>query len=465
MKLKYIAFKKLKFNKKSFRLNNLILSHTKLDDVIIIKYLLNNYSVFNIIKSINNNGYFDIEPLIVFKTKNRYKVIDGNLRLASLKLLLNPKLFPLDNSNKYKYLKESKSKLSSIPCLIIKNKTDIDRMLGYKHITNINSWNIENKMNYFSKIDNSLGEDNFRYNVKKIAETTGCREFYVLKYIIISRIIKIIKSDFYFNSINYNNFNYIILLKLFDYDSIIDYLGINFAIENPIQTLNYDNLKIFIMMMTTERESNLSLLSKLDDILNKSYNSTLDYYDNNNSELIIKYDSADMNRLNRLFDKYITNNSSVLDLGFGSGRDLKYIKYKTDKTFGIDGSIEFVKKLQQDKDFTNKVLQSILPKIKIKKFDIKKFDIIISIATLMHLEKDDIKRTIINIKKYLSNQGKLIISYSTNSRDNEERYFAKISKKEMTKIFTNENFKILETIVNNDSLGRNIKWITQVYEL
>jgi len=60
---------------------------------------------------------------------------------------------------------------------------------------------------------------------------------------------------------------------------------------------------------------------------------------------------------------------------------------------------------------------------------------------------------------------KLLLVTLLKSRINDERVFFPISQKEMTLIFENENFKELESYINNDNLKRDIEWITQVYEL
>jgi cyclopropane fatty-acyl-phospholipid synthase-like methyltransferase len=172
-----------------------------------------------------------------------------------------------------------------------------------------------------------------------------------------------------------------------------------------------------------------------------------------------------MEDLNKIFNKLIYQHSYVLDIGFGSGRDLNYIKNITKNIYGLDGSIEFVNNLKKDNFYRNRVAVSHLPSINTQLFNINKFDIIISIAVFMHLTKDEILQTIKNLKNILTKNGKVIISYSTKSRDNDKRDFLEITRVEMTTLFINENFKEIKTISSVDSLGRDIEWVTQIYEL
>jgi len=53
---------------------------------------------------------------------------------------------------------------------------------------------------------------------------------------------------------------------------------------------------------------------------------TQTYYDQNHKELIERYNLATPTPLHKLFKRYIQKSHKVLDIGFGSGRDLRYIR-------------------------------------------------------------------------------------------------------------------------------------------
>lgn len=190
----------------------------------------------------------------------------------------------------------------------------------------------------------------------------------------------------------------------------------------------------------------------------------IDYYNKYSSKLIEQYNNANVKQLSKIFDKYIEVNSSVLDIGFGSGRDLNYIKNITKRIYGIEASEQFILNLQQDKFYENKLFKSVLPNIDISNFDINKFDIVITVAVLMHLNYNDLKKSIENIKKLVTSHGKVIISYSTKSRYNDERTFYEISKYEMTNLFRGFGFYEIDSILSIDGLNRDIEWVTQIYE-
>jgi cyclopropane fatty-acyl-phospholipid synthase-like methyltransferase len=194
-------------------------------------------------------------------------------------------------------------------------------------------------------------------------------------------------------------------------------------------------------------------------------NKTLNFYNNNAQNLIPLYNDAKIELLEKLFQKYISKDDTVLDIGFGSGRDLKIIQTITSKAHGLDACEVFIENANKT-TLKGKVAKSILPNIDITNFKttVNKFDVIISIAVLMHLTKQEIKKTICNIKEVLIDNGVVIISYPHERASTDERHFENMNKEIMTKLFNKCNFIMIEEFENKDALNRDIYWITQIYK-
>ena len=58
----------------------------------VIKAMADMADLSELVESIASNGYIDIEPLIVQSAGTRYVVLEGNRRLAAIRLLQNPDL-------------------------------------------------------------------------------------------------------------------------------------------------------------------------------------------------------------------------------------------------------------------------------------------------------------------------------------------------------------------------------------
>src|SRR4051794_31647712 len=62
------------------------------NEVDVIKFFYKAADLGELVQSIASSGYIDIEPLIVLSENNTLLVLEGNRRLAALKLLSDPQL-------------------------------------------------------------------------------------------------------------------------------------------------------------------------------------------------------------------------------------------------------------------------------------------------------------------------------------------------------------------------------------
>lgn len=196
-------------------------------------------------------------------------------------------------------------------------------------------------------------------------------------------------------------------------------------------------------------------------------NPTIDYYDNNADNLIKDYDNADMSRVHAIIEKFLKPTDKVLDIGFGSGRDIRYFSSKNVEIYGIDGSQKFVELFKDSyPHFKKFVYYSVLPEIYIPNVPNKNFDLIFSMATWMHLSQSIQKDTITSIKKYLKDYGIFILGYSYNKRENDSRLFEELDPKKVELLFCQNGFSLIDEYFTQDSLNRkNLKWIIQVFKL
>jgi 2-polyprenyl-3-methyl-5-hydroxy-6-metoxy-1,4-benzoquinol methylase len=192
---------------------------------------------------------------------------------------------------------------------------------------------------------------------------------------------------------------------------------------------------------------------------------THNFYEKNSNILINKYDNADMNTLNSLFDKYLIDKSKVLDIGFGSARDLRYLYSKGHDIWGIDPTIKFVDNAKNTfKDKSSHFFTGSLPSLFNQKNFNEKFDAIICIAVLMHLNHNEYEVSIINIIKLLKPNSIILFSYSIGERKvNDEREFYEINTKLLFSLFEKYNLNLIDKSVNSDSLNRDeLTWETLV---
>jgi len=192
-------------------------------------------------------------------------------------------------------------------------------------------------------------------------------------------------------------------------------------------------------------------------------NQTQNFYNTHYQELITKYDNIQLKELYSLLDRYIKPNHNVLDIGFGSGRDLRYMQSLGANGYGVDATQGFVDNMKRDPHFKNRVFCSTLPNLNIP-LNIQ-FDIITAIAMIMHLTIKELETSLIEIKKHLKPNGIIIISYSTGNRANDPRFFEKLEYQTIKKLFEKQDFKEIEVNSNCDKLNRDLVWVTCIYYL
>ena len=193
---------------------------------------------------------------------------------------------------------------------------------------------------------------------------------------------------------------------------------------------------------------------------NNKIKQTLNYYEKKADELIQRYESANLSDVQNYILKFIKKDDYILDIGFGSGREIDFlIKRGFKNIYGIDGCKEFVKRARERFNSEN-FYHSILPEIKLKNL---KFDFVYSIAVWMHLPSEIYEESIKNINKILNKNAKVLLSYSLDDRDEKERYFQKVDEKLLNDIFEKFGMKKIDELITVDSLNRQIKWKSVVY--
>jgi len=194
--------------------------------------------------------------------------------------------------------------------------------------------------------------------------------------------------------------------------------------------------------------------------------STIAYYECNSHTLISSYETANMSELHAFLLSNLSPQSKILDIGFGSGRDLYFLKKHGFPIWGIDPSQKFVDHAKKRfPDISDHFFKASLPDLDIPKELLHSFDSVILIAVWMHLPKEMYAASIKSLCSLLKPQGIVILSYSITPRaDSTERYFENVDSNILQTLFEKHGCTKVSTITNNDGLGeREITWVTEAY--
>jgi hypothetical protein len=123
----------------------------------ILQILWREFSVAEIALSIAANGYFQHEPLFATKEDGRFRVVEGNRRLAAVRLLLDAHLRKAIGATDLPEISASaKKKLETLP-VIICNREAIWQYIGFKHVNGPQPWQSYSKAQYIAWVHDKVG--------------------------------------------------------------------------------------------------------------------------------------------------------------------------------------------------------------------------------------------------------------------------------------------------------------------
>lgn len=108
----------------------------------IIKTLHEIADLSELINSICANGYLDIEPIIILDQEgvDHYIVLEGNRRLATLKLILDSALAEECNISVSDECRTKLSGFNTINAVIVKDRLDAEAYIAFKHVNGPFRW-------------------------------------------------------------------------------------------------------------------------------------------------------------------------------------------------------------------------------------------------------------------------------------------------------------------------------------
>lgn len=222
-----------------------------------IKILWNTMGVEEIVLSIRASGFFENEPLIAVRENEKIVVIEGNRRLAALKCLLNQDLADRlsINRNLLNLTGEVLESLKSIPVIIVENRKDAWKFIGFKHINGPAKWGSFAKAQYISLIKNE-----YQISLGQIASQIGDTHRTVQKLYQGLKIIEQAETVGRFDrsDITASRLYFSHLYTGLSYEGIKEFIGITDVSEEvdfPVPAEKYDNLGELLIWIFGSRKN------------------------------------------------------------------------------------------------------------------------------------------------------------------------------------------------------------------
>lgn len=148
--IEFLSVSELRFDYRNPRLPEFGL-HSETPETEIIRILWDAMDVRELVMSISASGFFRQEPLIVAEEGGKHIVIEGNRRLAAVKLLLDPALVKKLAVPVRPLGEKARLRLNELPVMRSSRK-DAWRYLGFKHVNGPAKWGSYAKSKYVAEV-------------------------------------------------------------------------------------------------------------------------------------------------------------------------------------------------------------------------------------------------------------------------------------------------------------------------
>lgn len=143
-----------------FDIRNPRLSQSDIHDVVseeeMIQFLWKEMNVEELALSIGAWGYYEHEPLIAERNGSQYTVIEGNRRLAAVKILRSRDLQRRIKAVLPKLSAAVAADLEQLPVVVTTRKT-VWQYIGFKHVNGPKPWGAIAKAKYIVRVHNEFG--------------------------------------------------------------------------------------------------------------------------------------------------------------------------------------------------------------------------------------------------------------------------------------------------------------------
>lgn len=228
-------------NPRFYRLNN---AHSTPD---VIEEMLDDEGVQDLMLSIGQKGYFEGEPLLVTEENGVKIVVEGNRRLAAVKLLNQEIPPPAKRRTSVAQICSEAVEIppTELPCIVYPTRREVMRYLGYRHITGIREWDALSKAKYLADIRHEFYAALPQVEqMKSLARDIGSKATYVAQLLTaLSLYINAEEANFFELPIQSKDVEFSYLTTALNYNKISNWLGLSGRDDIDMPGLDKENLK------------------------------------------------------------------------------------------------------------------------------------------------------------------------------------------------------------------------------
>lgn len=201
--------------------------------------------------SISVRGFEPFEPLVATKEEGRLVVLEGNRRLAAVKLLLNPDLLPDESRRKIPDMPADKiDSCRSLPVIEVPNRAAANGYIGFKHVNGPARWSSLAKarfgVNFFETMENTFSPHE---RLQSLSKQLGDSRSVIIRLLVAYKIVEQARDLGLFDSlaVDENEIEFSHLYTMINNPQTRERLGIssaplseNLIVSNPIPATHKD---------------------------------------------------------------------------------------------------------------------------------------------------------------------------------------------------------------------------------
>lgn len=225
----------------------------------IIEILWSAMDVEELVMSIAASGFFSHEPLIVAQEQGKKIVIEGNRRLAAVRLLLKPQSVPRI-ANKIPTISATARKaIQTIP-VVYGTRKGAWRYLGFKHVNGPAKWGSYAKAQYIANVHRKYGA-----SLQDIAEQIGDTHKTVQRLFRGLMVIEQAESEKLFHRADrwHKHFSFSHIYTGLDYPGIGAFIGVRPEVDEndkPVPSEHFEHLGELCRWLYGSKKEGLSPL-------------------------------------------------------------------------------------------------------------------------------------------------------------------------------------------------------------
>jgi len=247
----------------------------------VLNWMLTDATLTDLMASIVENGFFYGESLIGINDPNKdgdVIIVEGNRRLASIKLLAKPTLAEIKIKSVLSLSEEiiRNNKLpKELPIYIVDNRDEVANYLGFRHVSGVKQWPVIAKARYIYSLFEQTPWTPDIY--KQLAKEIGSKSVYVRRLIVGYKLFLLIEHNNFFDLdyLSEENFDLSLINDAATmHKSIIEYIGVNLDKKDALESLKmkeFTDVYSWLYKKDEQGETrigesrNLSILAKILD--------------------------------------------------------------------------------------------------------------------------------------------------------------------------------------------------------